>query len=92
MEKDIKKNFSEQMQPTIMRGDALALEQTTIDNVHGGEIYYIVLANDQTAVCRAYNNGNALTLKYDADKDATQDIPKDYITQIWKVIALCRYF
>ncbi len=92
MEKDIKKNFSEQMQPTIKRGDALAVEQTTIDNVHGGEIYYIELANDLTAVCRAYDNGSSITMKYDADPEATQSIPKDFITKVWKVVALCRFF
>jgi len=92
MEKDIKKNFSEQMQPTILRGDALAIERTSIDAIHGGEIYHITLQNELEVVCRVYDNGSTITMKYDADAGATQTIPKSYVAQIWKVVALCRFF
>ncbi len=92
MERDIKKNFSEQMEPTIKRGDALAIELTTIERIQGGGIYYLELKNELTAVARLYDNGSTLTMKYDADAGATQTIPKGYIMRIWRVSALCRLF
>ncbi len=90
MEKDVKKNFSDLIEPTIKRGDFLALERT--DKVHGGEIYHITMQNGVDAVCRVYPNGDTITMKYDADPDATQTIPKEFVTGVWRVIALCRYF
>lgn len=84
----------ESMTPYFFTGDKIACIKVGIDTLkwHGGEVYYIELKNGLTALRRVYEDGDKITIKVYKDDSYTQTLPKDYILDVYKVIASARVY